>query len=94
VGDITLSSKDQNNISVTGWTDSIALENITKQQVLADLSETKIIFDNMVKCSNEFEHFIKDKQIIYQISYDYGMGAVGICSETNKHLVWHTELKK
>ena len=93
VGDITLSSKDQ-NISVTGWTNSIALENITKQQVLADLSETKIIFDNMVKCSNEFEHFIKDKQIIYQISFDYGMGAVGICSETNKHLVWDTELKK
>ncbi len=94
VGDITLSSKDRNNIGVTGWTNSISLENITKQQTLADLSEIKVVFENMVKCSNEFEHFIKDKQIVYHIGYDYGMGAISICSETNGHLVWETELKK
>jgi len=94
VGDITLSSKDKNHIAVTGWTDAISLENVTKQAVLADLSETKVRFDNMIKCSTEFSHFIKDKQIVYHIGYNYGMGSLDICSETNGHLVWQTNLKK
>jgi hypothetical protein len=93
VGDITLSSKNKNHIGVTGWTNSIALENITKQKALIDLSETKVLFNKMVKSSNDFADFIKNRQIEYCISYDYGMGSIGLCSEINGKLNWLTELK-
>jgi hypothetical protein len=94
VGDITLNAKDKDHLSVTGWTNSIALENISKQKALEELSETKLLFDKMVKCSNEFATFIKNRQIEYRLGFDYGMGGIGLCSETNGQLVWLTKLKQ
>ena len=94
VGDITLNSKDNKHLGVKGWTNSISLESITKQNALADLSETKRLFDIMVKCSQEFQQFVKNKQIVYYVCFDYGMGGIEICNETNGHLSWTVEFKK
>ena len=94
VGDITLNAKDKYHLMVIGWTNSIALENISKKKSLEELSEIKLLFDKIVKCSNEFATFIKNRQIEYRLGYDYGMGGIELCSETNGQLVWLTELKQ
>lgn len=93
VGDLTFRCKDKNHLSVTGWTLKNDLVNVTKQSALGELADIKTIFTKMTIASNELADFIKNRQIEYCLGFDYGMGAVGICKETNGHLTWEADLK-
>jgi hypothetical protein len=93
VGNLTFGCKDKNHLSVTGWTLKNDLVNVTKQSALSELADIKTLFNNMNIASNELADFIKNRQIEYCLGFDYGMGAVGICKETNGHLTWEADLK-
>lgn len=94
VGDLTFSSRGKNQFSVTGWTIKNDLKNITKETALKELAETKELFRKMIAASSELADFIKNRQIEYCLGYDYGMGGLEICSETNGQIKWTTELKE
>ncbi len=69
------------------------LENLTKQSALSELAEIKMLFTKMTISSNELADFLKNRQIEFCLGFDYGMGAIGICKETNGHFTWETDLK-
>jgi len=94
VGDLTFSSRGKNQFSVTGWTIKSDLKNITKKTAVKELTETKELFRKMISVSSELADFIKNRQIEYCLGFDYGMGGLEICSETNGQIKWTTELKE
>ncbi len=94
VGELTFSSKDKTHFFVTGWTRCNDLQSLTKQRALTELYETKDIFIKMLNISSELVEFIKGKQVNYCLGYDYGMGGVEICRETDGQLQWATTLKE
>jgi ribulose bisphosphate carboxylase small subunit len=93
-GDLTFGAKDENHFSVTGWTLCNDLKNLTKQRALDEMNETKSLFNKMTSVSPELTDFIKDRQVKYSLGYDYGMGGIEICNETNGQIKWTTELEK
>ena len=48
VGELTFGSDNSNHLSVTGWTLTNNLENITKESALNELFEIKTLFSKMV----------------------------------------------
>ncbi len=92
VGDLTFFCGDMRHFSVSGWTNNNLLENVTQQSALAELKDIKSLFTKMVDDSKELSQFIKGRQIEYFLSYDYGMGSIGICSEKEGEVRWETEL--
>jgi hypothetical protein len=93
VGDLSFGCKDKNHFSVTGWTNNNNLESVTRQSAINELQEIKSLFSKMVASSSELADFIKVRQVEYYLGYDYGMGAIGICSEKKGELNWETILK-
>jgi hypothetical protein len=93
VGDLMFGCKDKKHFSVTGWTLKNDLANVTKQSALNELTDIKTLFTKMTIASNELADFLKGRQIEYCLGYDYGMGAIGICKETDGNLTWEADLK-
>ena len=92
VGDLTFGSKDKNHFSVTGWTLTNDLKNITKENAVKELNEIKDLFKRMTSVSKQLSDFIENKRIEYHLGFDYGMGALGICTETNGEVKWEADL--
>jgi hypothetical protein len=94
VGALTFSAKDKGSFSVTGWTIKNDLKNVTKQSALNEMNEIKSLFLKMVQVSPEFSVFVDQRQIEFNLGYDYGMGGIGICSEIDGKIKWETEIKE
>ena len=65
VGDLTLNSKDNSELTVIGWTNFIYFENLTKRQSLIDLNEIKDLFRLMLNSSKDLESFAENRTIKY-----------------------------
>lgn len=94
VGELSFKNKDKNTFSVTGWTIKNDLKNITKVFALSELNEIKSLFKKMTQVSSELSEFINQRQIEFNLGYDYGMGGIGICSEIDGQIKWKTEIKE
>lgn len=69
-----------NNISslyVTGWSQTQSLKCLTKNQAMGELMNIKMLFRKMINESSELQDFIKDKNMRYNLAFNYGMGAMG-----------------
>jgi hypothetical protein len=88
VGELTLSSKNDEHLSVTIATRKTALEKISKENAIEELEEAKTLFAKMVEASDDLKSFIKNKEIEYALVFDYGMGSIEICNEVNKKINW------
>lgn len=93
VGDLRLGMNGKYDMYVTGWSQYLNLENLTKHQALKELEEIKNLFKQMLDVSQELRNFVHDKRMKYNLAFNYGMGAIGICSEKNGAVEWETELK-
>ena len=93
VGDLRLGVEKPGCIYVTGWSTHNNLENLTKQIALKELQEIKGLFQKMVDVSTELKDFVQDKSIEFNLAFDYGQGAVGVCSEKDQKLNWEIDLK-
>jgi len=94
VGELTFNTTDEKSFSVTGWTLKTELKNVTKRIALNELNEIKSLFKKMVQASPELSVFVDQRQIEFNLGYDYGMGGIGICSEINGQINWETEIKE
>jgi len=94
VGDIRLGAEPPDVLTVTGWTRSSSLENLTRTEALAELAEIKLLFDEMVAICPNLLELAGKRWVEFCLGYDYGMGAVGVCSERNGIITWEVELKK
>ena len=93
VCDLRLGMNGKNDMYVTGWSQFLNLENLTRSQALKELNAIKSLFKQMVDLSQELEAFIQDKRIEYNHAFNYGMGAICICSEKEGVVEWGTDLK-
>jgi hypothetical protein len=94
VGELTFVCNDNSHFSVTGWTLCNDLKNMTKQRALIELNETKSLFNKMTSVSAELTDFIKYRHIQYSLGFDYGMGGLEICNETDGQIKWTTVLEQ
>jgi hypothetical protein len=92
VGDLTFRCDNQNNFFVSGWLESYDLKNISKTRALNELNETKELFAKMLSASPDLRKFIKDRNLEYSVSYNYGMGIIELCREKNENIDWRTKL--
>lgn len=93
VGDLRLGVENPGSVYVTGWSTYNNLENLTKQIALKELQEIKGLFQKMVNASPELKEFIQYKSVEFNLAFDYGQGAIGVCSEKDEKIVWETDLK-
>jgi hypothetical protein len=93
VGELKFECEDNKHFSVTGWTISNDFNHVTKSSALKELMEIKTLFNKMIVYSTELADFIKNKDIEFHLCYDYGMGGIGICTESNGNITWETELE-
>jgi hypothetical protein len=92
VGELTFSNPNEHQFLVTGWSQCTHLENLTKQGALHELQETKDQFKEMIFLSSELADFIKEKEVSYSLSWDYGNGAIEICTEVTGEIHWSINL--
>jgi hypothetical protein len=89
---LLLGTIDTSNLYVTGWSQYIFLNNLTKQIALRELQEIKILFEEMISISQDLRGFVKNKKIEYNLVFDTGKAGVGICSEKNGNIEWQRDL--
>lgn len=93
VGELYMGIDESGFLNITGASQSIDLKNITKQGALQELDEIKEMFWKMVSISSELKDFISNKQIKFNLDFDYGMGDIRICSENDGVVEWKVKLK-
>ena len=76
-----------------GWSQYIYIENLTQKNSLQELEEIKNLFQQMIDEVPEFKDFVYDKIISYNLAFDYGMGAINICTDKNGVIRWDMEFK-
>lgn len=95
VGDLTLRSKDNNELAVIGWTNFIHFENLTKRQSIIELKEIKDLFRLMLNVSEDLKNFAENKKVSYFLSYyDSGKCEISICSEEGEQIFWQAQLRE
>ena len=83
-----LNFKKKDTIQILAYTKCHSLELMTAEYALYELKAIKRALNDLENISEEFRAFIKDYDIEYVLSYNYGMGAIGICSEKNDVIKW------
>jgi hypothetical protein len=94
VGDLIFSSKNEMHFNVSGSTMKNSIESLTHETVIKELDEIKTLFLKMVNLSTELQSFIKNRKLEYSLIFDYGMGSLGICTESDGKVKWHMELNR
>ena len=93
LGRMTISTTDTNKLMVTGWTNIIHFENISKNSVAKELEDLKFLFSELSKSYNEeIESIISGNNLTieYHMAYsDSGKAGIGLCSEINGELNWY-----
>jgi hypothetical protein len=94
VGELYFGIDDSNYLNITGASKFIHLQNITKRTALRELNEIKSLFEEMVLSSVDLKDFIRDKQLKFNLDFDYGMGDIRICTEKSGILKWEAEISE
>jgi hypothetical protein len=77
---------------VTGWTNTINFENISKANLLQELDDLKSSFLNLSKSFKELTDIVMINNLIieYHMAYDdSGKAGIGLCSEINGKIYWY-----
>ena len=93
VGDLRLGIEESVSMYITGWTQYLDINNLSKAIALQELSEFKTLFYDMVRDSKELDEFIAGKSLEFNLAFSYGKGGFGICSEKDGIITWETDLK-
>ena len=94
VGDLRLGIEGKNTLFVTGWSQYLDFENLTRSKAIQEIEEIKNVFMKMVESSIELKEFIQKRSVKYNLAFNYGMGSIGVCSEQNGVIEWESEIKK
>jgi hypothetical protein len=84
----------ENGLYVVGWSQYFYIENLTKSIALNELTAIKKQFKDLLNSSLALKTFVKDKKIEYNLSFNFGQGSIGVCSETETEIIWHIGLDR
>ncbi|MCB9055868.1 MAG: hypothetical protein H6549_08365 [Chitinophagales bacterium] len=88
----TIKINDNGRLLVTGWTDTIYFENITKEKIIQELKELK---DHYKKLADSFPDLValinsNNLNIEFHLQFDdNGKASIGLCSEINGQINWY-----
>lgn len=94
LGRMTIETSKTDKILVTGWTDTIHFENISKDFVIGELRDLKDSFIELIDTYNELKSIVKTHKLTieYHMSYDdAGKAGIGLCSEIDGIINWYIE---
>ncbi|NDV68514.1 hypothetical protein [Dysgonomonas sp. 25] len=66
---------------VLAYTKYLELENLNKPQIISELEYIEKTFVQLKNTFDNFNTFCQHKSIEYILSYNYGMGAIGIATK-------------
>jgi hypothetical protein len=92
LGNMTIKTTDSGKLLVTGWTNTINFENISKANLLQELDDLKSSFLNLSKSFKELTDIVMINNLIieYHMAYDdSGKAGIGLCSEINGKIYWY-----
>lgn len=92
LGNITIRASDSEKLLVTGWTNTIHFENISKLHLLQELEDLKSSFSVLLKSFDVLNDVIIRNNFIveYHIAFDdAGKVGIGLCSEVNDEITWY-----
>ena len=92
LGRMTIKTSDTDKLLVTGWTNTINFENISKNSVLVELKDLKDSFAELTETYDELKTIVESNNLTieYHMAYDdAGKAGIGLCSEINGELNWY-----
>jgi len=81
-----------NNLIVTGWTRTIHMENINRNEVMVEVETLKNNFRKFMKEFPELTDIISMNRLSVEFHFcydDYGKAGIGICSEIDGTINWY-----
>jgi hypothetical protein len=90
---MTIQANDSGKLLVTGWTNTIYFNNISKENILEELNDLKSSFSGLSKSFVELNDLVKRNglTIEYHMTYDTGKAGIGLCSEIEGKLNWYID---
>jgi hypothetical protein len=88
----TIRINGNGRLLVTGWTDIIYFENITKDKVIQELNELKNNFKALSESFPDLATLIESNNLTieYHMQYDdNGKAGIGLCSEIDGQINWY-----
>ncbi len=94
LGSMTIRTSDSGKLLVTGWTNTINFNNISKGNILQELDDLKSLFSVLANKFPDIYHIVNknDLTIEYHMAYDdSGKAGIGLCSEIEGKLNWYID---
>ena len=88
---MTIKSSDAGKLLVTGWTNTIHFNNISKENIQLELKDLKSSFSSFSERFPELITIIElnNLKIEYHMAFDTGNAGIGLCSEIDGMLNWY-----
>lgn len=93
VGGLYLSPR-KDEIAIVGQTNYNDLDNLNKKIAKQELENIKAKFKEYRNWVKEFDDYFNDKNIRFCLAYDYGMGGIELCNESNGKIRWSYNIKE
>ncbi|MES2479907.1 MAG: hypothetical protein V4561_12535 [Bacteroidota bacterium] len=61
---------------------------------MEDLSEIKRTFSYLISIADVFKEFIGEREVEFNLIYDYGNGGIAICLEIDDVQKWHYDFNQ
>jgi hypothetical protein len=91
---MTIKTTDSGKLLVSGWTNTIHFENISRENVLVELASLKDSYAELLKAYNELNDIVRmnNLTIEFHMAYnDAGKVGIGLCSEIDGKLNWYID---
>ena len=88
----TIRISDNGRLLVTGWTDTIYFENITKNKVIQKLNELKDNFKTLSESLPDLVTLFDSNNLTIEFPMqfdDNGKAGIGLCSEIDGQINWY-----
>jgi hypothetical protein len=88
----TIRINDNGRLLVTGWTDTIHFENITKDKVIQELNLLKDNFKTLSNSVPDLVTLIESNNLAIEFHMqfdDNGKAGIGLCSEIEGQINWY-----
>ncbi len=94
LGNLTIRTTNSDKLLVTGWTNTIHFNSISRDNIVNELKELKQSFYELRSSFKELDDIIinNDLNIEFHMAYDdSGKCSIGICSEINGEINWYID---
>ena len=83
-----LGAEGADTLVVTGWSRSSTVDGITKESALMELRRVKATYEEMTAVCPDLLELSGKSRVRFRLGFDYGKGALHICSELDGDLTW------